>query len=356
MADDKKIFKDNVISLMENGWAFTFSKTNVGVTVQNSGEAVFEYPEEVIRETINNALAHRDYSIDRFSILTIQNNKYIEIRNPGRFKENQLINEDNTIPIRRIIPIPKAQNLNLADVLKVYNRWEGRGSGMATLVNYALNNLIDVPYYRIYSQNELGLFIQKGQVLDENMLTLFKSFDKFIYERNYKKDLTEEELTVLAYFLKSEQLNLQERFTINLTPDNNHFIAIQKLLKANLISKLSSRIEYQLYQVNKIFKNENFYHELTAIFGNSFENLLDEYKEILNAIYQYDIFSKINEINANLVGNYIYFKKNSFENIDIRKFDTFKRTTRSRINKLENQGFLIRKTIGKPHYIINRIK
>jgi hypothetical protein len=118
----------------------------------------------------------------------------------------------------------------------------------------------------------------------------------------------------------------------------------------------SRTVEYQLYQINSVFKNENFRAELREIFGNNFDTLVDEYKEILQAIYQYDMFSKTNEINANLVGNYIYFKNNKIENIDVRKFDTFKRTTRSRINKLESLGFLSRKTIGKPHYIINKIK
>ena len=354
LADDKKIYKDNVISLMEKGWAFTFSKINVGLSVQNGGSVIFEYPEAVIRETINNALAHRDYSSNRFSILRIVNNEFIEIRNPGRFKSNQLIILQSPIEIRRIIPVPRAQNPNLADVLKIYNRWEGRGIGMATLVNYALNNLIDVPYYRIYNKDELGLFIQKGRVLDDETATLFASFDKFIFDKNDKKDLTEDELTVLAYFFKSEKLNLLERFTINLSPDNNHFEAIQKLLKADLITKLgSSTNEYQLYEVNKTFSHTNFQMYLEAIFGDLFNTLPSDYKEVLQTIYQYDNFSKVTEINANLVGNYIYFKKNGANIIDIRKFDTFKRTTRSRINKLEKQGFLLRKVEGKLSYQIN---
>jgi predicted HTH transcriptional regulator len=46
-----------------------------------------EYPEKLIRETINNALAHRDYTMDNFVTVTVEPNRYIEIKNPGSFKE-----------------------------------------------------------------------------------------------------------------------------------------------------------------------------------------------------------------------------------------------------------------------------
>ena len=357
LADDKKIYKENIIPLMESGWAFTFSKTSIGVSVHRGGTAVFEYPEAVIRETINNALAHRDYSSDRFSVLRIVNDKCIEIKNPGRFKQNQLLVQEKPLLLRRIIPTPKAQNPNLADVLKVYNRWEGRGIGMATLVNYALNNQIDVPYYRIYNKDELGLFIQKGQVLDIKTASLFASFDKYIAQKNNNQPLSNEELTVLAYFYKSEKLNEQERFTINLTPDNNHFDAIQQLLKSNLITKLAiSTLEYQVYQVDKIFYKTDFSNELNLIFGNDYYSLSAEYKEILQVVYQLDMFSNLTVLNANVVGNSIYFRENSSYNIDTKKFDSFKRSTRGRINNLEKQGFLQRKVPGKSNYQINSAK
>lgn len=357
LADDKKIYKENIIPLMESGWAFTFSKTSIGVSVHRGGTAVFEYPEAVVRETINNALAHRDYSSDRFSVLRIVNDKCIEIKNPGRFKQNQLLVQEKPLLLRRIIPTPKAQNPNLADVLKVYNRWEGRGIGMATLVNYALNNQIDVPYYRIYNKDELGLFIQKGQVLDIKTASLFASFDKYIAQKNNNQPLSNEELTVLAYFYKSEKLNEQERFTINLTPDNNHFDAIQQLLKSNLITKLAiSTLEYQVYQVDKIFYKTDFSNELNLIFGNDYYSLSAEYKEILQVVYQLDMFSNLTVLNANVVGNSIYFRENSSYNIDTKKFDSFKRSTRGRINNLEKQGFLQRKVPGKSNYQINSAK
>ncbi|MBI4947890.1 MAG: putative DNA binding domain-containing protein [Bacteroidetes bacterium] len=130
VANDKKVYQDNIVNLMESAISFVFSKTGTGITVEKGGSVLFEYPERVIRETVNNALAHRDYSSERFSNITIVPNKHIEIRNPGKFRQEQLLSYEGIINVRRIIPIPKAQNPNLADVLKSFDRWEGKGWGM----------------------------------------------------------------------------------------------------------------------------------------------------------------------------------------------------------------------------------
>jgi len=354
LANDQKTYKDNIIPLMESGWAFTFSKIGTGVSVERGGTTVYEYPEEVIRETINNALAHRDYTSPRFSILRIRNNEYIEIRNPGKFRQEQIIIGEYPLKIRRIIPIPKAQNPNLADVLKAYKRWEGRGIGMATLTNFALNNLIDVPYYRIYPENEIGLFIPKGKVLDDNCIIWLNSFKKYILEKRKGKELTQEQKTVLAYFYKSERLNDVEKFTVNLTPDNNHFEAIRELEQCGLIDKLPiSTIELQIYSIDQTLKKTDFSSELRNVYGGSFDNLNSDAQEVLESIYHHNEFGLNSEVSANLIGNHLYFRKNNSINIDIKSFNNFVRKIRNTINKLEIKGFIVRKNPNKPDYKIN---
>ncbi|MCL2245834.1 MAG: putative DNA binding domain-containing protein [Lentimicrobiaceae bacterium] len=355
LADDQKLYKDNIIPLMESAWTFAFSKINVGVSVQYGGSAIYDYPEEVIRETINNALAHRDYTINRCAFLRIKNNEFIEIRNPGRFRQEQILKDEGTLKLRRIIPIPKAQNANLADVLKVYKRWEGRGIGMATLTNFALNNQIDIPYYRIYSKDEIGLFIPKGKVLDGKTANWLKIFDKYIKKKTNGIDLTEAQQTVLAYIYKSEKLNAVEKYTVNLSPDNNHFDVINDLCSWNLIKLLpQSTPEIQLFGVDSILKKEDFTAELRMIFGGEYDTLSLTLKKILQAIYLHSEYSMVTEISANLIGNFLYVQSQTSPQIDLKEFGNFKRKVRTEINKLERKAFIVRKSEGRPNYAINK--
>ncbi|MBI3584089.1 MAG: putative DNA binding domain-containing protein [Nitrospinae bacterium] len=354
VANDKKVFKDNIISLMESCIGFVFSKTGTGIKTEKGGSVLFEYPERVVRETVNNALAHRDYSNDKFANITIIPNKHIEIRNPGQFKQEQLLRLDELIPVRRIIPIAKAQNPNLADVLKTFDRWEGRGWGMSTLTNFALANSIDIPYYRLYAENDIGLFVQKGKVLDDEMIIWINSFSKYILHKTNGRELTNEQKTVLAYFYKSELLNKLERYTILLTPDNNHYEVIKDLEVYGIIAKLSSSPAlYPVYIVDRILTKKEFSTEMRKIFGGAYDNLKNEYKAILEAIYQHNEFSTTSKVSANLIGNYLYLRDKKAV-IDIKDYDIFKRKVRNWINKLEKNGYIVRKDSDKPDYIINK--
>lgn len=354
VANDKKVYKDNIIPLMESSIAYVFSKTGTGISIEKGGTTLFEYPERVIRETVNNALAHRDYSINKFVNINIVPNKHIEIRNPGRFKQEQIINFDSAISIRRIIPKPIAQNPNLADVLKAFDRWEGKGWGMSTLTNFALSNQIDVPYYRLYSENDIGLFITKGRVLDDEMNAWLDGFSKYITKKNQGNELTIDQKTVLSYFYKSEKLNRLERFTVNLSPDNNHFVVIKDLEDCGLITKLpdSPRLS-PIYMVDRTLTKKDFYYELNGLFETSFENLAPDYKKVLNAIYLFSEYSNVHSISANTIGHYLYIHENINLN-DLHKYEQFKRKVRNIINKLEAKEMIVRKTPGKPNYTVNK--
>jgi predicted HTH transcriptional regulator len=192
IAQDKQDFVDNVLQLMESGLGYVLRNIQVGISPEGGGTAVPQYPEEVLRETVNNALAHRDYSVDKQVIIAIKPGSHISIRNPGRFRQTLIIEDVKAaIPVRRILPEAKPRNPKLAEVLRVYRKWEGRGIGMATLVNLCLATQIDLPYYRIYTE-EVGLHLRAGALLDERMERLFESFDRHITTRLEGGSLTEE--------------------------------------------------------------------------------------------------------------------------------------------------------------------
>ena len=135
IAQDKKTFRDNILQLMEQGHGWTLRNIMTGVSPEAGGTLLAEYPEKLIRECINNALAHRDYSINRPVQLTLKPRVSLSIRNPGQLPHELLFEQPNDpIPVRRIFANPRARNPRLADILKLHNKWEGKGIGMSELV------------------------------------------------------------------------------------------------------------------------------------------------------------------------------------------------------------------------------
>jgi len=355
ISSNKKVLKDNIIQLMESSIAFVFTNISTEITAEKGGLSVPEYPERLIRETINNALAHRDYSVDRFVNITIHPSVKIEIRNPGKFKADQLLKLDEFSPVRRIIPIPKAQNPRLADVLKSFDRWEGKGWGMASLTNAALDNQTDLPYYILYSDRDIGLVIPKGKILDNTMLSWLESFEGYINLKTNGEGLNDEEKTVLAYFFKSEKLNKLELYTIALTKDNNHFKVIARLVDFGLITKHPESPDLTpIYLVDRKLTEETFYNEIRSIFGGTFDDLPKEYKEILNAVYQLNTYGKYPDgPNASIVAESIYSKQHG-QTPNVKQYNDYNRKVRKIVSWLASNKFLIKSEDHRPGYKINR--
>jgi ATP-dependent DNA helicase RecG len=352
VAQDKKSIIDNVIPLMEKSLSYILNNIRVGVSIEKGGTSKPEYPEQLIRETINNAIAHRDYSVNKYININIKPNDSIEIRNPGAFKEQLLLKDfNNEIPIRRIIPDSKPINPNLADILKVFDKWEGKNRGMSSLTNEALNNTIDLPYYVFRSKNELSLFLKKGKLLDEKMELLFSAYNGYIEKKLRGEALTVPQKLVLAYFYKSEVENKNDRFTILLTKDNNHLSAINSLEDCELIVKhpISNDL-YPVYIINRELFKKDFINELRSIFGADFDALSKEERAILACVYEFNTYSKDMYPSANTVGKALWIKQG---NINILEgYDSFMRKVRKSISKINNRGVIL-KVEEKHRYKIN---
>ncbi|MCU0447898.1 MAG: hypothetical protein MUE85_23610 [Microscillaceae bacterium] len=353
VAQNKQIIKGNIIELMESSVGFVYKNIQVGVSFANGGSSLPEYPEDLIRETVNNALAHRDYKNDKFVVINIKPNESIEISNPGFFLEKQKIFIDENIKTRRIIPITQVRNPKLADLLKSFDRLEARGKGLASLTNACLKNEIDMPYF-ILNQEHIRLFINKGKVYDDEMQVWLDSFSGHILAKNNQNELTEAEKIVLSYFYKSEKLNRLERYTILLTSDNNHFAIIADLEAKQLIYKHphSSQI-YPIYLVDRVLTKIEFSDELRQIFGQDYTNLGSDYKKVLNAIYQHNEYAAHKIVSANSIGTYLYLADNK-RVMDIKHYENYKRKIRNIFHRLEEKQFIRRKVEQKPDFVINK--
>lgn len=290
---DKKIFRSDVLTLMEETFRYIWGNIKVNRTVTEGGKSEPEYPEKLIRETINNALAHRDYSIDNFVTVRVEPNRFIEIKNPGSFKEKiKVLHTGSDIEIRRLIPgIPESKNPKLASVLKVFDKIENQGRGMASLVNGALDNKVDLAFYEI-KDGMITLTIPTGRLVDETIETWLKGFERYI-ELKIKNRLSDEHRAVLAYFYKSELLNRKRYFTILLSESNNHFEVLDELKRAQILYEHEvSTEQVPIYVLDRILIKTDFRDDLTNILGTEYIQYEQAAKEILNLVY---LFSKYNQ-------------------------------------------------------------
>ena len=363
LPQNKKVITDNVLPLLLESERFIIRNIQTGLSLENAGAKTYEYPLELIRESSNNALAHRDYTIDKYVGINIVPFKHIEIRNPGRFKKQLLIPPDNKqeIQLRRIITNnANPNNPKLAKVLNVFQKWEGKGRGMKNLVSSCLDGFIDLPYFIFHSPNELSLFIPKGKLVDERLESLIDSYSNYFSKKLSGEELTEEQKRVFAYFYKSEEANRNEKWTLLLTKNNNHLNAINTLEASGLIYKHPQSTDiYSIYVTDRIFHKKNFYAELNDLFGARFNELKSEQKEVLNAIYLHKYYSKTTKTTAYRISIYLFYKNH--DSVSEKKaYDNYSRRIRTQFNKLEELKFIIpiKKTTAKGNqriddYVLN---
>lgn len=359
VAQSKEVLNDNIVNLIEGSFNFVWRSMQVGVSYAKGGTATPEYSEELIRESLNNAFAHRNYNTDRFVIIEIQPNESLMIRNPGAFERRQRLYLDTEFgKIRRIIPIQVARNPKLTHLLKSFDYWEGKGRGLTSLIDACLDNQIDVPYY-VLTADEIKLFIPKGKVYDEGMEFWLRGFSGYIIDK-MGRELEESEKIMLSFFRKSEILNRVEQYTILLTMDNNHKEIIANLEEKGLIFKNPKGTEiYPIYQVDRVLMKTNFIQELNEIFGNEWNSLKKEYKEVIEAIYCHNKYAISTDlVSANSIGTFIYGRQKS-NTTNLNDYENFKRQIRGIFNQLEAKKYITRKDGktkeqgGKPDFQIN---
>ena len=338
VARDKQDLIDNVLPLMEKSLAYILRNIQIGVSIADGGTAVPQYPEEVLRETVNNALAHRDYAVNKQTIVSIRPGRHVSIRNPGSFRPQALIEHPrDPIPLRRIISEARARNPRLADVLRVYRKWEGRGIGMATLVNQCLENQIGLPTYRIHSE-EITLFLNAGPLVGERMKARLDSFDAYMADK-LGGPLSARQTRVLSYLMKAEWANERHHYTILLTPDNNHFEQLAVLERAGLIYPHERSTPAQpVFVADRVLMRTDYRRELEALFGG-LGSLDPLSRKCLDVLWRCGKFASRKALSEPEVVMALWHERGPIQ--DAGEFADHAREVMKAIARLEEEGFIV---------------
>ena len=118
---DKKVFENDLISNYEGAISYLINKLNTEYIIKREREEYLELPEDALRESILNAIAHRDY----FSPSHIQVNIFknsVEIINPASYPQN--------ITIEDLLSGSHPKNLFLFSMMQRANLVEKVGTGI----------------------------------------------------------------------------------------------------------------------------------------------------------------------------------------------------------------------------------
>lgn len=214
----------------------TIDNRNGSFPVQD-GAYIFDIPyfnQEVIREAINNAVAHRDYRLNS-EVLIKQYPNHLEIINPGGFPKG--------VSIENLITVNSTpRNRKLADVLSKTGTVERSGQGVDKIYFQCLSEAKGEPDYSKSDDFQVELHLS-GIVKD-------KAFALFISEIQKGKPLEErlsiQEIIALEKIRKGvDKKELQKEVVFKLVNDGH----IEKVGKTNSQHYRLSRAYYEF--VNK---------------------------------------------------------------------------------------------------------
>ncbi|MCK5460054.1 putative DNA binding domain-containing protein [Candidatus Parcubacteria bacterium] len=277
---DKEYIRGTVLELISKTRKYVSEKMNVKRIIKKGDSIdIPDYPDDVLKEVIVNAVAHRDYDKRNYNnhiSVALFKNK-IEITNPGSLNPD-LYSENY------IFPSSKPKNPHLFSFLTKFEA-ENIGKGFTTLLHKCLNNEIGFPYFDISSSGDVKVIIPKGELLDESVEN-WLNFKRHFFEKKGFDRLDKRLKTVLAYFYKRDQRVKEGKFVINITAETNCLEQLSKLENANLIipRQIASS---KVYFLNKDLQEKTFEDKLEKIFGSNWNKLKAENKRILNMIYEF---------------------------------------------------------------------
>jgi ATP-dependent DNA helicase RecG len=195
-------------------YAVKFILRNIPLKATQKGLSrvdLYDYPIEVLRELITNAVVHRDYSMSHENIQLAVFDDRIEVTSPGGLP--------GTLTVENFIHRQHSRNPILAKRMFEMGYLEAWGLGIDTIINWSKNTGKRAPLFSD-NDNQFTCTIYAAQVSAHTI-----------------KDLTPAEQSILHHFSEYEALNNRQlRDLCQLTKTQVHS-ALSKLLRRKLISR-----------------------------------------------------------------------------------------------------------------------
>lgn len=195
--DDTKIFAEGYLLFYNKLWDKIDSR-NITLRIVHGLKLLEKkaFEEETLREAINNAIIHRDYSKNG-TILMVQNPKNFEVSSPGGLLGG--------ITIENMIDETKTRNKLIADVLFKCDFVEQFGNGVNLMVKNQLSSGKNVPDYSKTTDDKVVLRID-GTIQDAE-------FARYVYLAAMKKgtSLDDKELLMLNRIKLNQKVEFNDR-------------------------------------------------------------------------------------------------------------------------------------------------
>ena len=200
--------------------ALSFVKNNLPKSIQIKSEAKREeklqYPFDVVREAIVNAVAHRDYfSKDAVQVYVFSDK--IEITNPGSLPQGLPRELFGTLSVQR--------NPLTYRILRDYGYVEGLGSGVPRMIN---------------SMREFGLADPEFGIYEHFFRVIFQSKPSELRPIKDYADLNERQGKAIKFLKENKSIKTKMYMKINNVSFGTARLDINEMIKFNYIKKVGS--------------------------------------------------------------------------------------------------------------------
>ncbi|HLC55033.1 MAG TPA: ATP-binding protein, partial [Candidatus Nanoarchaeia archaeon] len=213
-----ELVQSDLVEAIERSLSFVKNHLPISFEIKSTAkrEEKFQYPLEVIREAIVNAVAHRDYfSKDAIQIYILSDR--LEITNPGSLPQN--------LPKELFGTLSAQRNPISYRLLRDYGYVEGLGSGVPRMINAMREYGLTDP--------EFGIYEHFFRLTLRNKPNALKPIEEYV-------DLNERQLSAIEFLKEHKSIKTKMYMKINNVSLGTARLDINEMLKFDYIKKIGS--------------------------------------------------------------------------------------------------------------------